>query len=329
MASLKREADDGGPDSSKTGKKVKLHDDDPRPLTLKAKASKFQGCDDNDMRDVFEKLSSSISNFALEHFKGAPYATPRKKDQKIFERLVANDDFRAYLTSKQRGAKPWIIQAVIWNKLIDQLLLTPTKAQVTMMYYERIFLISIHTDAPEEFYAWRTLTANLLSNYCKDPTSWGESGPRREEFLEEMVALLLDHAVERDPEALNEGLNEIADNAFELAKAMACCRAFWLCTMKDPRINSLHDFRIKTDSMEEVELWNEEGAYSKSVIVDLVAAPMLLKNGNSKGANYGTFHVFKKAQVITKAKGDEDEIVDLDGDDGDVWKEGIKGRRTA
>ena len=161
-------------------------------------------------------------------------------------------------------------------------------------------LMKTYIDAPEAFYAWRSSTAHFLSNNLKGPGSWGKGGDKRQEFVEGTEALLLYHAVKRDSNLLQQQLEGIAEHAFELAKAMACSRACWVCTMEDPRIKALHGFKIKTDRMEKVELWDEDVEYAK--IVDLVVAPMLLKFGNSNGENYGTCRVFNKAQVVMKPK---------------------------
>lgn len=160
----------------------------------------------------------------------------------------------------------------------------------------------IFTDAVEEFYAWRTLTAQFLSKHYKGPTSWGEGGSRREVFVQEVASLLLDHSVIKDQEKLETGLDGIADKAYELATAMACSRAYWVCAMRDPRIGQLHSFRIKTDRMDDVDLWDEDEGHGKSTTVDLVKTPMLLKHGNSDGQNYDKCRVVRKAEVVVKSK---------------------------
>lgn len=158
------------------------------------------------------------------------------------------------------------------------------------------------TDAQEEFYAWRTLTAHFLSKSYKGTTSWGEDGTRREAFVEELTSLLLDHSVVKEEEKLESGLDSIAEHAFQLATAIARSRAYWVCTMKDPRTMELHGIKIKRDRMEDVDLWDEDEGHGKSTIVDLVKTPMLLKFGNSSGEDFEKCQVVKKAEVVVKAK---------------------------
>lgn len=116
-----------------------------------------------------------------------------------------------------------------------------------------------------------------------------------------MGDILLALSVVEEKDSLERGLQDITEKAFELASAIARSRAGWVCSMMDPGQQELHSFRIKKYFMDEVELWNED-EHSKTITVDLVKAPMLLKYGNSSGENYDQFQVVKKAQVVTKAK---------------------------
>lgn len=117
-----------------------------------------------------------------------------------------------------------------------------------------------------------------------------------------MASLLLDHAVIQDRGKLERDLDGIADKAFQLASAMARSRAYWVCTMRDPRVKKLHSFKIKNDRMNDVDLWEEDEGHGKSTIVDLTKTPMLLKCGNSDGQNYDQCRVVKKAEVVVRAK---------------------------
>lgn len=117
-----------------------------------------------------------------------------------------------------------------------------------------------------------------------------------------MTSLLLDHSVVKEKDKLESGLESIADHAFQLATAMARSRAHWVCTMEDSRIKELHGFKIKTDRMEDVDLWGEDEGHGKSTIVDLVKTPMLLKFGNSSGEDFDKCQVVRKAEVVVKAK---------------------------
>lgn len=161
-------------------------------------------------------------------------------------------------------------------------------------------LIRTVTGAKEEFYNWRTLTANFLKKHYKGPTSWGPDGPRRDQFVDETVSLLLDHSVVQDEDKLQGGLDCIAEQAYELATAMARSRAYWVCTMRDPRVGQLHGFEIKADRMDDVDLWKEGKNVERSTTVDLVKTPMLLKFGNSNGQNYDQCRVVKKAEVVVE-----------------------------
>lgn len=120
------------------------------------------------------------------------------------------------------------------------------------------------------------------------------------------MSLLLDHSVVEEKDKLESDLEGIADKAFQLASAMARSRAHWVCRMSDPRVNRLHTFKIKNDRMNDVDLWEEDEGHGKSTIVDLIKTPMLLKFGNSDGQNYDQCRVFKKADVVVKAKNEHE-----------------------
>jgi hypothetical protein len=118
------------------------------------------------------------------------------------------------------------------------------------------------------------------------------------------LELLLGHSsLKKHPETLRGQLETIAQHACELAVAMAGSRAYWVCTMEDPRVEASHNFKIRRDRMEKVEAWDEDDECPRTV--DFVAAPMLLKHGNSSGENYGTCRVAKKAQVVMMTMGAE------------------------
>lgn len=121
-----------------------------------------------------------------------------------------------------------------------------------------------------------------------------------------MTSLLLDHSVIQERIKLESDLEGIADKAFHLASAMARSRAYWVCCVRDPRVGKLHDFKIKNDRMDDVDLWEEDEGYGKSTIVDLTKTPMLLKFGNSDGQNYDQCRVFKKADVVVRAKNEHE-----------------------
>ncbi|KAG6355247.1 hypothetical protein INS49_004329 [Diaporthe citri] len=300
MTCNKRKGVDGEPDGNETGKKTKREEDEPGLPEIQSKAGMIQGPDDASITSLFTTLFYTINTFVHEYFKGAPYSMARKNDQKVFFESLTGSDSTAYLKSKQPGAKEAIITAAIWNELIRPLLSAPITA-----FNETIpeHAIKNHTSgAVEEFYAWRTLTAHFLASHYKGPISWGEGGERREQFVEEMASLLLDHSVIKRQNELESGLDGIADKAFHLATAMACSRAYWVCTTRDPRIGKLHGFKIKTDRMDDVDLWDEDEGHGKGTTVDLVKTPMLLKYGNSDGQNYDQCRVVRKAEVVVKAK---------------------------
>lgn len=129
MTSTKRKGADGEPDGNEVGKKLKKKEDDndSHPPTLQSEAGRFQGDDDATMLLLLHDLYYSINTFAGKYFIGSPYVQPRKsKDKDFFGSLTSN--YGTYLTSKIEKAKETIIQAVIWNKLMDPLLKQPTKA---------------------------------------------------------------------------------------------------------------------------------------------------------------------------------------------------------
>ncbi|KAI7782214.1 hypothetical protein LA080_013759 [Diaporthe eres] len=280
----KRKNVDEKSDSGETSKKLKMEDDAPGLSTLQSTMGTIQGPDDASITSLFNTLFYTINNFVHDYFKGSPYSVARKNDQK----------------SKHPGAKEAIIVAAIWNKLIRPLLSAPTRAFNDMMPEKAIRTGT--SDNREQFYAWRTLTAHFLSNNYKTPTSWGEGGSRREEFVQDVALLLLDHSVIKDQEKLETGLEGIAEKAYELSTAMACSRAYWECAVRDPRVGDLYGFRIKTDRMDDIDLWDEDEGHGKSTTVDLVKTPMLLKYGNSDGQNYNQCRVVRKAEVVVKSK---------------------------
>lgn len=145
------------------------------------------------------------------------------------------------------------------------------------------------------------MTARFLSDSSTESGgAWSEQGEQRQDFITKTADLLLEHSVDGDRERLESQLDSIADKAFQLAQAMACCRAGWCCTRNDQRTIKSYGFNFKAEDMEKVELWDENEEYSK--IVDLVAVPMLLKRGNNRGEDFGTLSVIKKAQVVMKRK---------------------------
>lgn len=324
MASIKRKWDDDESDGNEAGKKLKLEEDEPGLPTIQSKAGKIQGPDDASITSLFITLFYTINTFAHDYFKGAPYSIARKNDHRVFFEGLTGSDSTVYLKSKHPGAKEAIVVAAIWNKLIGPLLSAPSRAFIDTIPEKTIktgtsgkthviatslqghSLTRTLTGAREEFYNWRTLTAHFLSSNYKGPTSWGEGGSRREEFVEEVASLLLDHSVIKEWDKLETGLDGIADKAYELATAMARSRAYWVCATRDPRIGQLHSFRIKTDRMDDVDLWGEDEGHGKSITVDLVKTPMLLKFGNSDGEKYDQCRVVRKAEVVVKPKNPTD-----------------------
>lgn len=128
MTAAKREHQDGEPDSSEVVKKLKMEDDGPHSPTLQSKAGVIQGPDDASIIGLFLALFYAINTFVQDYFKGAPYSNPRKSDQKDFFESLTGSDCKGYLKSKHPGAKEAIMLAAIWNKLINYLLRSPTRA---------------------------------------------------------------------------------------------------------------------------------------------------------------------------------------------------------
>ncbi|KAG8162449.1 hypothetical protein KVR01_008214 [Diaporthe batatas] len=299
MAAAKRkDRDEGGsPPSSEEGKKLKMEDEDPSPPTLQSMPGKMEGPDDTFIVGLFSPLFYDILSFSINFFQGAPYVLPRKNEQKEFVQTLAGSDAKLYLASRHTGAKEKIVQAMIWNKLVESLLSVPLKA---FIQFPEATMKMFITDAPG-FYMWRTMTAQLMQKSYKGPLSWGKDGPRRKDFVDETTDLLSNLSVVNNQEALRERLEDIAQKAYDLATAMARSGAYWVCTMKDPDVAKLHGFQIKTSRMEDMELWDDEEATKK---VDLVVAPMLLKYGNSSGQNFDKCQVVEKAKVVMKPKKD-------------------------
>lgn len=121
MDSTKRKDVDGEPDGNDNWKKVKI-----KKPTLGLQI--IQGPDDASITSLFDALFYEINTFVQAYFKGKPYVNPRKNDDKEFFQSLTGTDYTDYLKLKHPGAKEAMIQAVIWNKLIDHLLKTPTKA---------------------------------------------------------------------------------------------------------------------------------------------------------------------------------------------------------
>lgn len=140
------------------------------------------------------------------------------------------------------------------------------------------------------------MTAQFFFAHFTGRSPWGKSGTQRKAFIQETTNMFLSLAVIDERETLENDLDGIAEHAYQLATAMARSGAHWLCTMEDSRIGKPHGFRIKSDRMEELELWDNEEV--TRLTVDLVAAPMLLKYGGSGGRNFENCRVFSKAQVI-------------------------------
>lgn len=133
MTSTKRKDDGEISDRDDQRKMLKKGKDQPGLTTLNTNVLLVQGPDDSSINELFSVLFYSINTFVSDYFKGAPYAQPRKKEQKAFFGSLVGSDCKKYLTSKNRGAKEAIILAAIWNKLTGPLLSAPTKAFVSQI----------------------------------------------------------------------------------------------------------------------------------------------------------------------------------------------------
>ncbi|POS71893.1 hypothetical protein DHEL01_v209712 [Diaporthe helianthi] len=284
---MKRKEEDKSTASDRSSKRLKADDNQSGVPTPAFTTGKMDGPDDSFITSLFSPLSYSITTFATYNFRGKPYKCPQKAEHKAFFETLTSGDYRDYLTGKHTGAKERIVRALIWNKLTTTLLEAPLEAFNS-----------------SQFHAWRAMTAQFLFANYTGPTPWGKNGTRRQEFIKDTADMICKFAATDEREALEEALDEIAEHAYQLAKAMARSGAHWACTMKEPNTNKLHGFKIKTSLMVDEELWNEEDATSKSVMVDLVVAPMLLKYGNSNGQDFGNCRVVERAKVVTKPKKD-------------------------
>lgn len=133
MTSTKRKGDEGSSDHDGQGKKPKKDDDRSGLVKLRTNVLLIQGPDDSSINQLFSVLFYAVNTFVSDYFKGAPYAQGRKKEQKAFFESLLGSDCKTYLTSKHRGAKEAFILAAVWNKLIDALLSTPTRAFIEKM----------------------------------------------------------------------------------------------------------------------------------------------------------------------------------------------------
>lgn len=133
MASTKRKVVDGEPDGNENAKKLKQDGDVAVSTTLQSDLGMIQGPDDTAITELFNTLVWLINTFTGQYFQGAPYADARKKDQKAYFQSLVGSDYKKYLKSEDPGVKQAIIEAAIWNMLIDPLLRTPTKAFIDEM----------------------------------------------------------------------------------------------------------------------------------------------------------------------------------------------------
>lgn len=128
VATMKRKDEGSSPATDRQSKKLKEEDRETGDLDLPYMAGKMEGPDDSFITALFSPLFYAIVGFAATYFKGKPYKTPLKAEHKAFFESLTSGDYKDYLISKQPGAKERIVQAVIWNKLINMMLGAPLKA---------------------------------------------------------------------------------------------------------------------------------------------------------------------------------------------------------
>lgn len=90
--------------------------------------TRTQGPDVGSILSAYKSLYYAIRNFATDSFKGEPFRKPNKKQQKMaFQKLVEDqNEYEDYLTD--RKYKSCLIEAVIWDHLIEELLQAPLAA---------------------------------------------------------------------------------------------------------------------------------------------------------------------------------------------------------
>lgn len=98
-------------------------------------------------------------------------------------------------------------------------------------------------------------------------------------------------------EGLKNDLDNVADQAYRLALAMAKSRASWVCCMTDSvqsQKPGRSGFSVSNKMMNVVQVL--EGGQKDRV--DLVVAPALLKYGSGAGEDYEACEVKAKAAVV-------------------------------
>ncbi|KAI3394025.1 hypothetical protein diail_3289 [Diaporthe ilicicola] len=264
-----------------------------------------QGPEDGEVEIAFSQLTYALDTFVGEFFSGDEYVRKdceNRAPRDFFKKLVSDRNYEAYVKGEASQSKEMFIRAVIWNRLIDALLNIPNKAFFGMP--DAIKADTLHTPKLAAFHALRAEISRLLFENPEGCHPWGANGHQRHQFIKETAELLRLYSDckskgrQRTIE-MKSRLGEVVDNAFTLTSAMARSRAYWICSTRDIHTNKIHGFEVDTKHMVEVNLWECDHGDGDNGTVDLVAAPMLLKFGNSSGVDYGKCRVAKKATVIT------------------------------
>ncbi|KAL1863127.1 hypothetical protein Daus18300_008119 [Diaporthe australafricana] len=264
--------------------------------------SAVQGPDDSEITIQFRELCCLVENFSHECFSGSASDQPigeGRDVQEHFQSLTGRGEYEPYLTSDHPQAKPMFIQAVIWNKLVGDLLRSPLKAFMDFPE-EQIREAARVSQRIAGFMALRAHIGSTLYYITVDSHIRDEDSVYRRKLINKIInktmALIQKYCDNGKNGVLRPRLAQIVDRAWKLASAIARSRAYWKCDTLDPRAKKLHSFKIDTDRMEPMDLWGVGYRGDRIATVDLVVTPILLKSGGSNGQGYD------KSRVVTKAK---------------------------
>lgn len=136
-------------------------------LAQQNKLTRAQGPDNDAVMSAYSSLFYAIQNMAAIDFKGEPFAKPSKKIQRdAFQKLTADSEdgsYAMFLTSVEH--KCLIIEAVVWDQIIEGLLKTPLAAYTGNLFVESVARSSLKSQSLTLTYFGRWIPMLTLTDY--------------------------------------------------------------------------------------------------------------------------------------------------------------------
>ncbi|KAI1077079.1 hypothetical protein F5B20DRAFT_583570 [Whalleya microplaca] len=253
---------------------------------------------------VWKSLKYRIINLVRNKFQGLPFRTATKNEQKEFFSRMSVDYDELFLRSDE--LKGYFIEAAIWQKLLDEILLVPAsvftkEAGRTVLYAQQQALGSnprfdtIPQGVLKNYHEWRTHTGQALYKIYSSHLKNEDVGKNEQwnGFAIHLAQFFSRYSSQPDEDSLRSDFHGILKRAIDLAALLARSRAHYeLCMAENTYSKKLHDFHYDEDWMEaECEGFEGRG-------VDLIVSPALFKYGDENGEHYDQRKVVVQARVI-------------------------------